>query len=63
MAMTLRICDLAPQDFSNPIVSVAREADFPDLVRRMPWIIRQGSSDTGSSAESKHYRTARDQSQ
>jgi hypothetical protein len=63
MAMSLLVCDLASQNFSNPIVSVAREADFPDLVRRVHWTIRQDASDIGSSAESERYRVARDQSQ
>jgi len=62
MAMSLLICDLVSQNYSKPIVSVAREADLPDLVRRVPWIIRQ-DCDTGSSLEFKRYRIARDQSQ
>jgi len=55
MAMSLLVCDLASQHFSNPIVSVAREAGFPDLGRRVPWMIRRHASDIGSSAESKRY--------
>ena len=53
MAMSLLVCDLASQHFSNAIVPVAREADFPDLGRRVPWIIRRDFSHMGSSAESK----------
>jgi hypothetical protein len=52
MAMSLLVCDLASQHFSNPIVSVAREAAFPDLGRRVPWIIRRDASDIGIAAES-----------
>ena len=52
MAMSLLVCDLASQPFSNPIVPVAHEAAFPDLGRRVPWIIRRDASDIGISAES-----------
>ncbi len=55
MAMSLLVCDLASQHFSNAIVPVAREADFPDLGRRVPWIIRRDASDIGSASESKRY--------
>jgi hypothetical protein len=55
MAMSLLISDLASQHFSNPIVSVAREADFPDLGRRVPWTIQRDVSDNGISAESKRH--------
>ncbi len=55
MAMSLLVCDLASQNFSNPIVSVAPEADFPDPVRRVPWTIRRDASYIGSSTESKRY--------
>jgi len=60
--MSLLVCDLTSQHFSNPIVYVARAADFPDLGRRVPWIIRRDASDIGSSAESKGYGVTRDQS-
>ena len=59
MTMSLRVYDLASQNFSNPIDSVPREADFPNLVRRVPWIIRQDASDIGGSAESKRYSVFR----
>jgi hypothetical protein len=36
MAMSLLVCDLASQHFSNPVVSADREAGFPDLVLRVP---------------------------
>jgi hypothetical protein len=55
MAMSLLVCDLASQHFSYPIVPVAREAAFPDLGRRVPWIIRWDGSDIGISAESNCY--------
>jgi len=55
MAMSLLVCDLASHHFSNPNVSVAREAAFPDLGRRVPWIIRRDANDIGISAESKRY--------
>jgi len=55
MAMSLLVCDLASHHFSNPKVSVAREAAFPDLGRRVPWIIRRDANDIGISAESKRY--------
>ena len=53
--MSLLVCDLASHHFSDPIVSVAREAAFPDLGRRVPWAIRRDASDIGISAESKRY--------
>jgi hypothetical protein len=52
MAMSPLVCDLASQQFSYPIVPVAREAAFPDLGRRVPRIIRWDGSDIGISAES-----------
>ena len=55
MAMSLLVCDLASQPFSNPIVPVAHEAAFPDLGRRVHRIIRWDGSDIGISAESNHY--------
>jgi hypothetical protein len=55
MAMSLLVCDLASHHFSDPIVSVAPEAAFADLGRRVPWTIRRDASDIGISAESKRY--------
>ena len=55
MAMSLLVCDLASQHFSYPIVPVAREAAFPDMVRRVPWIVRHDASDMGISAKTKRY--------
>ena len=55
MAMSLLVCDLASHHFSDPIVSVAREAAFLDPGPRGPWAIRRDASDIGISAESKRY--------
>jgi len=53
--MSLLVCDLASHHCSDPIVSVAREAAFLDLGRRVPRIIRRDANDIGISAESKRY--------
>jgi hypothetical protein len=53
MATSLLVCDSDSQHLSEHIASVAREADLPDLGRRVPWIIRRHPSDIGSSAESR----------